>query len=234
MKTAVMQPYLFPYIGYLQLIAAVDKFVFFDDVNFIKKGWINRNRILCNGEEHLFALPLEKISQNKKINQTHIFEAEKSKPQLFNLIQSSYKTAPYAREWLPQIQEWLLSSSETRISHYNGFILTRLARALDLKTSFEYSSDIPGHTDLHAQSKILAIISALGATQYYNLSGGVDLYKSEDFSSQGIELKFIRTPKFIYDQPSKTGFLPNLSILDLLFYVPLTKIQDWIESVEVI
>ena len=66
MKVAIMQPYLFPYIGYYQLIKAVDSFVLLDDVNYIKKGWINRNRILLNGSPHLFTMPLEKASQNKK------------------------------------------------------------------------------------------------------------------------------------------------------------------------
>src|SRR4051812_9656275 len=104
MKVAVMQPYLFPYIGYLQLMAAVDQFVFFDDVNFIKKGWINRNRILLDGQEHMFSVPLEKVSQNKKINETFLFEPQKARSEFYQLIERAYQKAPYAADWLPKIK----------------------------------------------------------------------------------------------------------------------------------
>ena len=57
MKTAIMQPYIFPYLGYFQLVNCVDTFVFYDDVNFIKRGWINRNKILINGKEVLLSFP---------------------------------------------------------------------------------------------------------------------------------------------------------------------------------
>ena len=74
MKLAIMQPYFFPYIGYFQLIAAVDKFVIYDDVNYIKRGWINRNNILVNNQSFLFSIPLISASQNSKINEIKISE----------------------------------------------------------------------------------------------------------------------------------------------------------------
>ena len=72
MKLAIMQPYLFPYIGYYQLINSVDKFIIYDDVNFIKQGWLNRNSILVNGKRNLFTVPLENQSSFTKINETLI------------------------------------------------------------------------------------------------------------------------------------------------------------------
>ena len=72
MTVAIMQPYLFPYIGYWQLIHAVDTFVIFDDVNYIKKGYINRNNILVNGQKQTFTLELMSASQNKLINDIDI------------------------------------------------------------------------------------------------------------------------------------------------------------------
>ena len=80
-----MQPYFFPYIGYFQLINAVDKFIILDDVNYIKKGWINRNRILLNGKDYLFTIPCEKISQNKLINEVEVIKDEKDGNTSFSL-----------------------------------------------------------------------------------------------------------------------------------------------------
>ena len=92
-KVGIMQPYFMPYIGYWQLINAVDIFVILDDVNYIKKGWINRNRILINGQEKFFIIPLEKVSQNKKINELDIFQPGQTKKDLWKKIELSYKRA---------------------------------------------------------------------------------------------------------------------------------------------
>ena len=91
MRIAIMQPYTFPYLGYFQLINAVDTFVFYDDVNFIKRGWINRNNILVNGQGSLFTIPLLKASQNKQINEVEVVFDEKWKNQFFKSIEYNYK-----------------------------------------------------------------------------------------------------------------------------------------------
>ena len=95
MKAAVMQPYLFPYIGYFQLINAVDTFVVYDDVNYIKKGWINRNSILVNEKPFLFTVDLKEVSQNKLINEITIDENSNWKKNILRTIELSYKKAPF-------------------------------------------------------------------------------------------------------------------------------------------
>ncbi len=78
MKIAIMQPYIFPYIGYFQLIHAADVFVFYDDVNYINRGWINRNRILLNGKDQLFTIPCKEASQNKLIKDIEVLADKKA------------------------------------------------------------------------------------------------------------------------------------------------------------
>lgn len=95
MKTAIMQPYFFPYLGYFQMFNAVDKFVLLDDVNFIMRGYINRNSILLNGKAHKFSIPLEKPSQNKLINETKLNFSLKDKENFLKTIQLAYKKAPF-------------------------------------------------------------------------------------------------------------------------------------------
>ena len=72
MKLAIMQPYIFPYLGYFQLLNSVDHFVFYDDVNFIKGGWVNRNQLLINNQNKFFTVPLKKIISFTPINEVEI------------------------------------------------------------------------------------------------------------------------------------------------------------------
>lgn len=94
MNIAVMQPYLFPYAGYFNLLAQVDKFVFFDDVNYINRGWINRNRLLLAGDVRYFTIPLIKASQNLKINQIYIQPKDIWLQKTLHTIKQSYAKAP--------------------------------------------------------------------------------------------------------------------------------------------
>src|SRR5687768_6232595 len=106
MKLAIMQPYFLPYLGYYQLVNAVDTFVFFDDVNFIKKGWIHRNQVLVNGEAHKFTIPLKDASQNKKIYEVHLSDYAAWRDSFLKIIDFNYKKAPYyenTRELLAKI-----------------------------------------------------------------------------------------------------------------------------------
>lgn len=102
MKLAVMQPYIFPYIGYFQLVSVVDKFVFYDDVNFINRGWINRNRILINSSANYFTVSLNKASQNMLINEVQVLNGSLS---LVKTMEMAYKRAPYFNEIMPLIHQ---------------------------------------------------------------------------------------------------------------------------------
>ena len=87
MKLAIMQPYFFPYIGYFQLIKSVDEFVIYDNIQYTKKGWINRNRILVNGTDYLISLPLKKDSDYLNVVDRQLAESwEKDRTKLLTLI----------------------------------------------------------------------------------------------------------------------------------------------------
>src|SRR5687768_13108726 len=100
MKLAIMQPYLFPYIGYFQLMHAADKFVVYDDVNYIKGGWVNRNRILVNGKPHMFTLPLKNAGSNIKINEIEVSGGElmKWREKFLRTLQQAYAKAPFKND----------------------------------------------------------------------------------------------------------------------------------------
>lgn len=210
-----MQPYYFPYVGYFQLISAVDKFIVFDDVNYIKKGWINRNRILLNGAAYVFTLPIQKASQNRLINLIELNSQERWIKKFYLSIDHAYKHSANYSEVLSLIKE-IHSFSNNNLSAFLTNSIKMICTYLDIKTEIVSSSTIYDNTGLKGQDRIIDICCKEGANIYINPIGGCDLYSCEEFRKKGIELKFLQTLEHFYYQPSGV-FVPFLSIIDLLF-----------------
>lgn len=214
MRVAIMQPYFFPYIGYFQLINAVDKFVIYDDVHFIKRGWINRNRILVQGKQHLITLDLEKASQNRLISEIRI-KGEKI-PKILRTIEINYVRAPEFKQVMPLVKATLLQD-ERRLSHYLTRQLRMICDYLDLHVNWEFSSKIPKNPSLKGEEKVLAICEYFGASHYINPPGGRSLYNPEHFRRRGIRLSFLQ-PRPINYRQFGNEFVPNLSIIDVMMF----------------
>lgn len=213
MKLAIMQPYLFPYLGYFQLIGAVDAFVVYDDVNFIKGGWINRNFIIDQGGNQLLTLPLEGASPNKLINQISV---SRKRDKLTTTIRQRYGKAPCFASVYPLIED-ILNQKQTNLACFLDYQLRRICKFLDIGTKWLVSSDLNKNNDLRGQEKILAICERLGASHYVNLPGGRTLYDQSVFLERGKKLSFIQSKAITYYQFGN-DFVPNLSIIDVLMF----------------
>lgn len=223
-----MQPYFLPYIGYFKLISQVDTFVIYEDVNFIKKGWINRNNILVNGKQFLFTIPLKLASQNKLINEIEIDENSAWKNNLLKTIYLAYSKAPFFDEVYPVIQE-IIEFQETNISKFIIYSLKRICNFLDIKTNIIISSELEKNNHLKGQEKIIEICQKLDATQYINAPGGKDLYEEKEFLNKNIILKFIDASPIIYPQ-FKNTFIPYLSIIDVMMFNSSKTILEFLNS----
>lgn len=212
MKLAIMQPYLFPYIGYFQLINAVDMFVIYDDVNFIKGGWINRNYILTNADRQLFTLPLKAASQNKLINEIEVGESHKI---LKNLCQS-YSKAPQFDEVYPILED-IFRQTEKNLAKFLSYQLRVVCDYLGLNPQWQISSMLDKDNALRGQDKILSICKKLKATHYINMPGGKTLYDQKYFTTAGLNLSFIH-PKAISYRQFGSCFIPDLSIIDVIMF----------------
>jgi hypothetical protein len=217
MKIAIMQPYFFPYIGYFQLINAVDKFVILDDVNFIMRGWINRNRILVNSQDSFIIIPLRQASQNKLINETFISDDSKWQSKLLRSIELAYKHAPQFNSVFPLIAN-IIQNPEKNISIFIHHSLLSLTQFLGIQTQIITSSSNYNNNQLKAQERIIDICFKEKAVQYINPCGGIDLYSNEVFKKHQIELRFLKTLPFEYKQFSGE-FIPSLSIIDVMMFV---------------
>ncbi len=217
MNVAVMQPYIFPYLGYFQLIQSSDKFVFYDDVNFIKKGWINRNRILLNSKENLFTIPLKKVSQNKLINEIELGIDDKWVKSFFKTLEYAYNKAPYYDK-VSLLVNKVLSSDSRSIADLTITSILAVCEYLSLDKEFYISSlAFPDTKGLSKEKRLIEITKKLGSKNYINSAGGVDLYKKTDFKEEGVNLNFIENDLISYKQ-FNAPFINGLSIIDVLMF----------------
>jgi WbqC-like protein len=216
MKTAVMQPYFLPYIGYFQLIHAVDQFVVLDDANYINRGWINRNRMLFNNKPHLFTLPLAGASQNRLINEIDCITDHKKIHKQLDTILNAYRKAPCFKDVFGLFEEIFLFP-EKNLCQFILNSLYKIADYLEINTTFNISSLMEKNNHLKAQEKILDICRITGTDQYINPIGGMDLYHQETFEKCGIQLSFLKTADIVYHQFGDC-FISNLSIMDVLMF----------------
>ncbi|MGB5965067.1 MAG: WbqC family protein [Sulfurimonadaceae bacterium] len=229
MTLAIMQPYFFPSIGYWQLLNAVDTFVIYDDVNFIKKGYINRNSILHTGQVQKITLELSGASQNKLINEIEVGNNSKK---LLKSIEQAYKKAPQYEIVFPLIES-ILENPEKNLAKFIGNSLQKIADYLECNTEIVYSSDLEKDNNLKAQDKVLDICKRLGASNYINAIGGQELYNKEAFEAENIELKFIKTELIEYKQ-FKNEFVPYLSIIDIMMFNSNKAIQNMLNSYKLV
>lgn len=215
-KLAIMQPYFLPYLGYFQLLAAVDKFVLFDDVNYIQRGWINRNRLLINGAAHIFTVPLQSASQNRLICDITLFEERAWRDKLLRTLRQAYARAPYYR-CVAKLLERVIDHPTLQLDHFLLNSLREVMSYLSLETELINTSRIYGNASLSGQDRILDICIKEQANYYINPIGGTALYQREAFLKHDIALQYLQSRPISYPQGKNTP-VSGLSIVDVLMY----------------
>jgi hypothetical protein len=223
MKLAIMQPYFFPYLGYFQLMNCVDIFVVYDNIEYTKKGWINRNRFLLRGQAEYFTIPLQKGSDYLQIRDRRIAD-DFDRVKFLNRIREAYRAAPYFDEAFFLLSRLVENQSKSLFDFLN-FSLNELAKCLEISSRIIVSSEIPIDHSLKGASKVLEICRTLGASTYINAIGGLSLYSREAFANNGLELRFIEMLPRTYPQ-FRGEFVPNLSILDVMMFNSKDEIRS--------
>jgi hypothetical protein len=218
MKLGIMQPYFMPYIGYFQLIAAVDQFILYDNIKYTKKGWINRNRMLQNGKDVMFSLPLKSGSDSLDVRGREL-AADFNRDKLLNQFKGAYSRAPYFEQTFPLLEN-IVRFEDANLFRYIQHALVQTCGHLAIATDIRISSHVAIDHELKGQDKVIALCQASGADTYINAIGGVELYSKDDFKLRGIRLQFIRAHPFEYKQLGAL-FTPGLSIVDVLMFNPV-------------
>lgn len=212
MKLVVMQPYFFPYVGYFQLIHAADRFVVYDDVNYIKNGWINRNRLLLDGAPHYFTIPLAGASPFAPIHETRIDSSDRWRRKMLETFRVAYKRAPHAAEAVTLLER-ALGTGEGGIGDVARVSIEITLEHFGLQRGLVRSSRTYGNAGLKGQERVIDICRREGATTYINAPGGRALYDEGAFRDAGIALRFLEVRLRPYAQ-SGGPFVPGLSVLD--------------------
>ena len=219
-RLAIMQPYFLPYIGYWQLMAAVDVFVVYDNIKYTKKGWINRNRFLLNGKDAVFTLPLRKGSDSLHVNQRQLADTF-DREDLIKRFREAYRKAPEFHTFMPFLED-LIRFSSNNLFEYILNSIYRICEFLGIKTKVIISSTIDCDHSLKSSDRVHAICKALCADTYINPIGGTELYSKEDFNDKGITLRFLQPALAEYPQEA-IDFVSWLSITDVLFFNPVER-----------
>ena len=229
MKLAIMQPYFIPYIGYFQLINSVDKFVIYDNIQYTKKGWINRNRILVNGNDQLITLSIKKDSDYLNVVERELSESwQKDKSKMLNVIKSSYGKAPHFQETYELISK-CLNNPEVNLFRFIYDSIVLINDYLEITTPIIISSTIDIDHTLKSQDKVLSLCIAQNAKVYINSIGGVELYDKEIFKQSGIKLNFIKSNLIQYKQLNNE-FMPWLSIIDVMMFNSKEQIKEYLNN----
>jgi len=220
MNVSIMQPYLFPWIGYFQLIYQSDIFVLYDDACFIKQGYINRNSILSSGEALRFTLPVPGASSFKRIGELSFDKADK----LLKTLAQNYRKAPYFQEVMPLIES-VLRHDTRDITACCQMAIERILAYTGVQRKIIRASELHYDRAENAENKVIGMCQALNATTYVNSTGGRHLYNVDAFAAQGISLRFLAAQNYVYPQ-GEHEFVPYLSIIDVLMHcAPATIVE---------
>lgn len=228
MKMGIMQPYFLPYIGYWQLLNAVDLYIVLDDVNFINRGWINRNRILINGQISYLNIPIRGASQNKRINEIPMDWDDRKRKQIKRKIQLAYSRAPY----FDQVYLLFCGIVDHEEESLSGFLensLKAVCGYMGIETQILRSSELEKDDSLKGQERILNLCQQFHADEYYNAIGGQSLYSYDRFRRGGVKLSFLKTGQIQYEQFFHQS-VPNLSILDVMMFHSPEQLQGLLKN----
>jgi len=226
---AMMQPYWFPYLGYFQLIATADAFVLGDDLQYIKDGWINRNRMLAAGQPWMFSLPLKKDVHGLNINQRQLSDdIDQAMGKLLKTFALNYSRAPYKAAVMPLLEKIVLHP-ERNLARALEFSIRELCAFLYIDTPIHRASDLGISEIQDKQDRVIKTMKTLGGERFLNPIGGLDLYEDSLFQRHGLELRFHRMSALTYAQ-LKAPFVANLSIVDVLMFNPVEQVRQWLPA----
>lgn len=233
MKLAIMQPYFFPYLGYWQLIHAVDRFVIYDDVNFIKNGWINRNRILVNGQPVWVTVPLRHASQNKRICDLELDVSGFRRERLLKTVTQAYRRTPCFDDAYPVI-EAVVENPESRLASFLESAIRSICEWIGIGSELVSTSRSYENSQLQGAARILDICAKEKASMYVNAPGGTELYDAVAFRAQGTELRFIDSRPRPYLQRGTAEFVPHLSIIDAMMELGAGGIRSRLDEYDLV
>ncbi len=229
MRLAIMQPYFFPYLGYFQLLNAADKFVVYDNIQYSKGGWVNRNRILSNSQAAYFTITLKKESDYLDIRDRHISpDWAEGRRKTLGRISEAYRKAPSFDSVYSLIESCFMHEDDNLFGYIHNSLM-RISEFLDIKTPIIVSSTVDTDHTLKSADRVIAMCRSMKADRYLNPEGGMILYEKDKFLEAGIDLQFLKSSGVNYRQFS-SEFIPSLSVIDVMMFNPKDRVRELIDT----
>lgn len=236
MRVAIMQPYLFPYWPYVQLMGCVDVFVLLDNVQFIRHGWMNRNRIRVAGKAHLFTLPVAAQPLSTRIHDIRFWD---NLPATLTKLGRTLEQA-YARRPRGATAGRLFQNTFAGYANREQLFLpvalaahALLAEELSLPCRFLLASELGPRSHTDAVSNVIDLVRRVGGRTYINSIGGRGLYSAAAFEAAEIRLTFLNGRLTPYDQ-GDADFIPGLSVLDLFANLEVASLRARLSEYELV
>ena len=231
---AVMQPYLFPYIGYFNLLSCCSEFILYDDVNYIKQGWINRNRILSANGEITFSVPLSNQSSNSLINEVKVLNFERFKKKFEIKIEQCYAKSKYFESGMIYVDE-VLGSNFSSIGELASNSIKVAVKKLGINcVLYNSSKDFPNTKGMGRSQRLISMANDTRCSSYVNTMSGSFLYNRECFLNHGVELKFLKPKILPYKQFNSKEFVAGLSVIDMMMNLSVDEIRAHLNSYELV
>ena len=232
MKLGIMQPYFLPYLGYISLIKHTDMFILLDEVQFIRHGWIERNRILKPDKDWQYIqVPLQKHTQTAVIKDIKINNEIEWEKKIFAQIEHYKKKALYYRKVVDLLKN-IFSKKHATIAELNQDALHAVCDYLSVKNDIRIYSEMGLTIDpvFESDEWALNISKAMNASEYRNPPGGVSIFHKEKYEKENIALVFHELNLEEYSQNTNHDFIPGLSILDVMMFNTPEKISQMLDN----
>jgi hypothetical protein len=236
-SVAIMQPYFFPYLGYFSLIKHTDFWIAFDSVQYIRRGWMNRNRILApekpNGGWQYISVPIRKAQRETLIKDIKINNDIPWQEIILRQLQHYKKKAPYFYQVMELLTD-AFSESFDDISHLNTHLLLSVCDYLSIAFDFEIYSemDFPDMNISHPGDWALGISKHLYVSRYINPPGGQGIFSKDEWKSSNIQLRFLSSNLPHYSQRRKESIM-GLSIIDVMMFNSQSDISTMLDDITI-
>ncbi|MBJ6724836.1 WbqC family protein [Geomesophilobacter sediminis] len=215
MKVAIMQPTYLPWSGYFNMIHQADLFIFLDDVQFAKRSWQQRNRIMLSGSEHFLSVPVQcKGKREQLIWEVLVDDSQQWREKHVNTLAHAYRKHPFGAEAIAPVTD-ALAGCGAGLAELNITIISAFCSRFGITTPFRRSSDLAVHGK--KSEHLLALCREVGATTYLSARGSREYIEEEQvFSGTTVDVAYHDYHPSPYPQRGAAEFVPYLSIVDVV------------------
>lgn len=233
MQIAIMQPTYLPWQGYFSLINAVDEFVFLDDVQFDRRSWQVRNKILLDGKEKLISVSTQKAPRSTCISEIKLSDEVEWRNNHANLIENAYKKSAYKYDVFDIILPFILDKSICKLTSLNINIIEKICYRMGITTKLHYASVLKqsGSKSQH----LLSIFNQVNGSTYISPPGSRDYIETENlFAKANVKVKYFQFDHVKYNHADNTEFVPFMSIVDLVANVGFDSCLEYLLRYELV